>query len=256
MRRLIAFSNWLRTKMNTEKHFITVNGLQVEVVRKNIKNLHLGVYPPNGRIRVAVPLTVNDEAVRLAVVGKLGWIKRKQAEFEDQPRQSQREMVSGESHYFMGRRYRLNVVEHNGRSRVGLRCISTIDLYVREGVGQAQREAVLERWYRRQLKEMIPALLAKWENVVGVQAAEWGVKKMRTRWGSCNIKARRIWLNLELVKKPIQCLEYVIVHELAHLLERRHNDRFKGLMDQFMPQWRLQRDLLNKAPLGHDEWAY
>jgi predicted metal-dependent hydrolase len=256
MRRLIAFWSWLRIKMSTEKHFITVNGLHVEVVRKNIKNLHLGVYPPNGRIRVAAPLAVNDEAVRLAVVGKLGWIKRKQAEFEEQPRQSQREMVSGESHYFMGQRYRLNVVEHNRPSWIELRGIASMDLYVRLGTDQAHREAVLDKWYRRQLKEMIPGLLAKWEAVVGEQAAEWGVKKMRTRWGSCNIRARRIWLNLELVKKPIQCLEYVIVHELVHLLERGHNDRFKGLMDQFMPQWRLQRDLLNKAPLGHDEWEY
>ncbi len=239
----------------TTKHFIEVSGIQIEVVRKEIKNLHLGVYPPEGRVRVAVPSRVDDEAVRLAVISKLGWIKRKQKEFAEQPRQSQREMVSGESHYYLGQRYRLNVIEHSGANLVRLKG-KIIDLYVRPGADQARREAVLSQWYRQQLKDLIPELLVKWEPVVGVQAAEWGVKKMKTRWGTCNIAARRIWVNLDLAKKPIQCLEYIVVHELVHLLERRHNDRFRDFMDQFMPQWRLHRAVLNKAPLGHEEWGY
>lgn len=241
--------------MTTRRHHIEVSGVSVEVVRKEIKNLHLGVYPPEGRVRVAVPLKIDDEAVRLAVISKLGWIKRKQKEFAEQPRQSQREMVSGESHYYLGQRYRLNVIEHSGANLVRLKG-KTIDLYVRPNADQARREAVLSQWYRQQIKDLIPELLARWEPVVGVQAAEWGVKKMKTRWGTCNIGARRIWLNLELAKKPIQCLEYILVHELVHLLERRHNDRFRDLMDQFLPQWRLHRDILNKAPLGHEEWGY
>ncbi len=241
--------------MTTKRHFIGVSGIQIEVVRKEIKNLHLGVYPPQGRVRVAVPMRIDDEAVRLAVISKLGWIKRKQKEFAEQPRQSQREMVSGESHYYLGKRYRLNVIEHTGVNSVRLKG-KTIDLYVRPGADQERREAVLSQWYRQQIKDLIPELLAKWEPVVGVQAAEWGVKKMKTRWGTCNIGARRIWMNLELAKKPIQCLEYILVHELIHLLERRHNNRFRDLMDKFMPQWRLQRDVLNKAPLGHEEWGY
>jgi len=241
--------------VTTKRHFIEVSDIQIEVVRKEIKNLHLGVYPPQGRVRVAVPLRIDDEAVRLAVISKLGWIKRKQKEFAEQPRQSQREMVSGESHYYLGKRYRLNVIEHTGANSVRLKG-KTIDLYVRPGADQERREAVLSQWYRQQIKALIPELLAKWEPVVGVQAAEWGVKKMKTRWGTCNIGARRIWMNLELAKKPIQCLEYILVHELIHLLERRHNDHFRDLMDKFMPQWRLQRDVLNKAPLGHEEWGY
>lgn len=241
--------------MTTKRHYIEVGGISVEVVRKAIKNLHLGVYPPEGRVRVAVPLQINDEAVRLAVISKLGWIKRKQAEFAEQPRQSQREMVSGESHYYLGHRYRLNVTEHTGANRVVLKG-KKIHLYVRPGADKQRRDVVLSQWYRKQIKQLIPELLAKWEPIVGVQVADWGIKKMKTRWGTCNVGAKRIWLNLDLAKKPIQCLEYILVHELVHLLERRHNDRFRDLMDQFLPQWRLHRDTLNKAPLGHEEWGY
>ncbi len=242
--------------MNTETHQITVQGLTVEVVRKAIKNLHLGVYPPHGRVRVAAPLTVSDEAVRLAVIGKLAWIKRQQAKFEAQPRQSRREMVRGESHYFLGQRYRLRVIEHNGAGKVVVRTKAAIDLYVRPGSSAEQREQVVQRWYRAQLKALIPSLLEKWQVVLGVQVADWGVKKMKTKWGGCTIDARRIWINLELAKKPVQCLEYIIVHELVHLLERHHNDRFRQLMDQFLPQWRLHREELNGAPLGHENWDY
>jgi predicted metal-dependent hydrolase len=241
--------------MNTEKHHITVSGLTVEVVRKAIKNLHLGVYPPHGRVRVAVPLAVSDEAVRLAVIGKLAWIKRQQAKFEAQPRQSRREMIRGESHYFLGQRYRLRVIEHHAAGKVILRNAS-IDLYVRPETSADQREQVVQRWYRSQLKALIPALLDKWQLVLGVQVADWGIKKMKTKWGACTIDARRIWINLELAKKPVQCLEYIIVHELVHLLERHHNDRFQKLMDQFMPQWRLHREELNRGPLGYEDWDY
>ena len=237
-------------------HQITVNGLTVDVVRKNIKNLHLAVYPPNGRVRVAAPLRVDDEAVRLAVISRMAWIKRHQAKFEGQERQSAREYVSGESHYFQGRRYLLNVVYHDAPPKVIIRNKTTLDLFVRTGSDAAKRERVLVAWYRKQLKEMIPPLIAKWEAIMGVQVAEWGVKRMKTRWGSCNIEAHRIWVNLELVKKPVHCLEYIIVHEMVHLLERLHNDRFTEHMDKFMPQWRFFREELNKAPLGHATWDY
>ena len=226
------------------------------MVRKAIKNLHLGVYPPHGRVRVAAPLAVTDEAVRLAVIGKLGWIRRQRARFEDQPRQSKREMVSGESHYFLGQRYRLNVVVQNGRGRVAIRNKRTIDLFVRESSDTAQRERVLLAWYRQHLKALIPPLIAQWEAPLGVKVAKWGVKQMKTKWGACNVEARRIWLNLQLAKKPVQCLEYIILHEMVHLLERHHNDRFTKLVDSFMPQWRLQRAELNRAPLGHATWRY
>lgn len=239
-----------------KKHQITINGLAVEVVRKAIKNLHLGVYPPHGRVRVAAPLTVSDDAVRLAVIGKLGWIKRQRAKFEAQPRQSQREMVSGESHYFLGQRYRLRITEHAGAGKVVLRNKAIIDLHVRPDASAEQREQVLQQWYREQLKSLIPPLLEKWQPIIGVQAAAWGIKKMKTKWGSCNIDARRIWLNLELAKKPVQCLEYIVVHELVHLLERHHNDQFMSLMDKHMPVWRVCKDELIHSPLGHESWGY
>ncbi len=235
---------------------IDVRGTPVEVVRKDIKNLHVGVYPPNGRVRVAAPLRLDDDAVRLAVISRLGWIRRKQAEFEQQDRQSRREFVTGESHYFEGRRYRIDVTEHDGPPTVRLLNNTTMALSVRPGADRDKREAVLHRWYRRQLRDRLPALLAKWEPKVGVQIAEVRIRKMKTCWGTCNRDARRIWLNLELAKKPASCLEYIVVHEMVHLIERHHNDRFRDLMDRLIPQWRLHRDELNRAPLAHVDWRY
>lgn len=242
--------------MNTEKRQIVVNGLAVQIVRKAIKNLHLGVYPPNGRVRVAAPLAVPDAAVRLAVIAKLGWIKRQQARFEAQPRQSEREMVSGESHYLQGRRYRLRVIERDGAASVALRNKSTLELHVQPETDAGQRNRILPHWYRRQLKELIPPLIEKWQMVLGVAVEEWGVKKMKTKWGTCNAQPHRIWLNLELAKKPVPCLEYIMAHELVHLLERHHNDRFIAIMDKSLPHWRSCRQQLNAAPLGHATWSY
>jgi predicted metal-dependent hydrolase len=242
--------------MNTKKVEISVSGLAVQIVRKDIKNLHLGVYPPNGRVRVAAPLALSDDAVRLAIISRLGWIKRQRAKFEEQPRQSKREMVTGESHYFLGQRYRLHVVNHNGAPIVVVRNKSTIEIHVRQQITFEQRERLLQRWYRQQLKSLIPPLLGKWQNTLGVQVADWGVKKMKTKWGSCNTGSRRVWFNLELAKKPVQCLEYIVVHELAHLSERYHSDRFVALLEQHLPTWRTWREMLNHAPLAHENWSY
>ena len=242
--------------MIIEARHVSVSGITVEVVRKDIKNLHLGVYPPNGRVRVAAPLVVSDEAVRLAVIDKLGWIKRQKAMFAEQPRQSQREMVNGESHYFLGQRYRLRVHELDAPARVAVRGVASLDLFVRPGTNAEQREAVLLRWYRDQLKALIPPLLDKWQPLLGVQAAAWGIKKMKTKWGSCTPTARRVWFNLELAKKPVLCLEYIVVHELVHLLERHHNERFTAVMDAFLPNWRVCRQTLNSGVLGHEVWDY
>jgi predicted metal-dependent hydrolase len=242
--------------MSIKPRQITVSGVQVQVFRKGIKNLHLGVYPPHGRVRVAAPLRVSDDAVRLAVIGKLGWIKRQRAKFEAQPRQSAREMVSGESHYFLGKRYRLRVVERDGPAGVELRNKSKLELHVRPETDAGQRNRILHQWYRQQIKEMIPPLIEKWQAALGVAVAEWGVKKMKTRWGTCNIEARRIWLNLELAKKPVQCLEYIVAHELVHLIERNHNDRFVSILEKHLPHWRLHRQELNSAPLAHETWSY
>ncbi len=233
-----------------------IRGLPIEVVRKDIKNLHVGVYPPVGRVRVAAPLRLDDDAVRLAVVSRLGWIHRQRARFERQDRQSRRELVSGESHYFGGRRYRLAVVDADDAFGVRLSNGTTITLHAPQGADRDQREAILHRWYRARLRSMLPGLLAKWEQRVGVTVSDIRIRKMKTRWGSCNEVARRVWLNLELAKKSPACLEFILVHEMAHLVERRHNDRFRRIMDAVMPGWRNRRAELNRAPLAHDDWRY
>jgi len=239
-----------------EPHHIEVGGIPIEVLHKEIKNLHVGVYPPNGRVRVAAPLYLDDEAVRLAVISRLGWIRRQQVAFEQQDRQSNREMVTGESHYFGGRRYRLNLIEQDGPASVRLVNNTAMELRVRPGTYRDKREAVLHEWYRKQLRQQLPPLLAKWQPKMDVTVAELRIKKMKTRWGSCNAEARRIWVNLELAKKPASCLEYILVHEMVHFLERHHNEFFRDLMDKLMPAWRLHREELNRAPLAHETWRY
>lgn len=242
--------------MTIERHHIEVSGLHVEIVRKDIKNLHVGVYPPNGRVRVAAPLRLADEAIRLAVISRLGWIRRQRADFVQQVRQSRREMVTGESHYFKGRRYRLEIIEQDGPGSVSLPNSTTMRLRIRPGTEAAQREAVLQEWYRRRLREQLPPLVAKWQRKSGVVVEQVKIKKMKTLWGSCNAEARRIWLNLELAKKPASCLEYILVHEMVHLVERHHNERFRQLMDTLMPSWRTAKEELNQAPLAHEDWDY
>ena len=205
---------------------------------------------------MAAPLVVSDEAVRLAVIDKLGWIKRQKAKFSEQPRQTQREMVNGESHYFLGQRYRLRVHERDAPASVAVRGVASLDLLVRPGASAEQREAVLREWYREQLKALIPPLLEKWQPILGVQARAWGIKKMKTKWGSCNPTAKHLWFNLELVNKPVMCLEYLVVHELVHLLERNHTERFTALINGFLPNWSVCRATLNSGVLGHEVWVY
>lgn len=234
---------------------MTVSGIPVTVARKAIKNLHLGVYPPDGRVRVAVPLAVSDAAVRVAVIGKLRWIRRQQAAFKHQARETEREMVSGENHFYLGRRYRLRVCETKGKAGVVLRRNGILELHVRASQTAEQRERVLWRWYREQLEALVPPLLEKWEKRLGVKAATWSVRKMKTKWGSCNARAGNIWLNRDLIKKPPECLEYLVVHELVHLTVRNHDERFFALMDRHLPRWKSIKKLLNAEPLGHVEWG-
>ena len=241
--------------MNTEPHHIEVAGVPVEVVRKPIKHLHLAVHPPDGHVRVSAPERLDDDAVRLAVVSRLSWVRRQQAAYEAQPRQSARRMLSGESHYVWGRRYRLNVVPRTtGPNAVVPQLNGDLDLYVRPSATARQREATLAEWYRDELKARVPDLVEWWEPAVGVSVAEWGVKRMRTKWGTCNVGARRVWVNLELAKKPPECLEFVVVHEMVHLLERSHNDRFVALMDDLLPNWRERKRSLNDEPLAAEDW--
>ncbi len=233
---------------------ITVSNITIDVVRKDIKNLHLAVYPPTGRVRIATPLSVDDEAVRLFAISKLGWIKKHRKNFATQQRETKREYISGESHYVEGHRYLLNVIYHTATPKVEIRNKKYIDLYVRLNSTVEQRERVMTKWYRQRLKERLPALIEKWQSVIGVQVNKWEVKQMKTRWGTCKREAKRIWLNLELAKKPVHCLEYIIVHELVHLLERHHTDRFIALMGKFMQQWRFHQKTLNQQILSYDDW--
>ena len=241
--------------MNTKSQLMHIGGVAVELVRKAIKHLRLGVYPPHGRVRIAVPLRVHDEAARLMVLGKLDWIQRQQARIAARPRQAVRSLVSGECHYFLGQPYRLEVIYHSRkRGWVALHQLH-LELHVPLGASTAQRERVLQLWYREQLITLLPPLVEKWSAALGVQAAEWRVKQMKTKWGTCNTRARRIWLSLELAKKPLHCVEYVLVHELAHLIERRHDARFKAILDRHCPHWRAYRKELNSTPLAHESWT-
>ena len=235
---------------------IVVGDIKVDVVRKNIKNIHLGVYPPNGRVRISVPLLVKEETIKLFVTTKISWIRRQQRKFIEQPRQTPREFKNRESHYYLGTRYLLKIVEINAPPKVSIQTANTLVLSIRPGSNKEKRKQVLDKWYREKLRELIPIMIEKWEMVLEVKVNEFGIKQMKTKWGTCNIEAKRIWINLELAKKPLHCLEYIIVHELLHLLERHHNERYKNLMDTYMPQWRTYRDELNRFPISHPHWGY
>ena len=232
---------------------ISVSNLEVQIDRKDIKNLHIGVYPPYGKVRVAAPLKIDNEAVRLAVISRLAWIRKQVHHFKEQPRQSKREMVSGESHYFLGKRYLLEVIYGGSKHKVVCEH-ATLKLYVREGTSVDNRYKLLKTWYRVELQKTIKAFVSKWEEKIGVDVNTWQIKKMRTKWGSCNNDKKNILFNLDLAKVPKECIEYIVVHELVHLLERHHNDNFKAHLDTYFPTWRECRVVLNECVLGFEEW--
>lgn len=238
--------------MSTGNAYLTVAGLGVDVVYKDIKNLHISVYPPVGRVRVAAPRRVNEDAIRLAVVQRLAWIKKQRERLSNADRQSERRMVSGETHYVWGERLRLDTSQH-GRSRVHV-AGKTLWLTTPAAYTTEQRRGVLDRWYRKELKTAVPPLLAKWQPSVGAEASKFVLRHMKTKWGTCQTESGAIWLNPELAKKNPRCLEYVVVHELTHFIERTHNEHFVELMDLHLPDWRARRDELNDAPLSAEEW--
>jgi predicted metal-dependent hydrolase len=239
--------------MSTASGYLTVRGINVDVVYKDIKNLHIGVYPPVGRVRVAAPRRLDEEHVRLAVIQRLPWIKRQRKRLQDATRQSPREMVTGESHYVWGMRHRLKVVRRPGRTHVELDGERLL-LYVPERTDTDARMKLLQDWQRAQLRAAIPALIERWEPAIGGTVPRWSIQRMKTKWGSCNRETGHIRFNLELAKKHPRCLEYIVVHEMTHLLERGHGERFTKLMDGFLPDWRSRRDELNGAPLADEEW--
>lgn len=233
-----------------------VRGLQVEIRRKDISNLHLGVYPPEGKVRVSAPLAVSDEAIRLAIISKWSWIQRQRMSFAIQPRLTLPENVSGESHFLFGKRHLLRVVVSTGRQSVRLVNKSTIEMQIRRGATPEQRKAVLARWQRAQLRGAIEELLAEWQERIGVQVKFWGIKRMKTKWGSCVSSTHRIWFNSELAKKPLECVEMLVVHELTHLLIPNHGDSFVAKMNELLPDWQSRQRTLNSLPLAFEEWDF
>jgi len=240
--------------MSTASAYLTVAGIDIDVVYKDIKNLHIGVYPPLGRVRVAAPVRLDDDHIRLALIQRLAWIKRQRRQLQDAERQSARDMVTGESHYVWGVRHRLKVIERPGRPQLYV-ARDRLVLEVQPATDVGTRLEVLQKWQRRELRAALQPLITKWEPVVGRAVSGWGIRRMKTKWGSCNRETARLCFNLELAKKHPLCLEYIVVHEMTHLLERGHGERFTALMDGFMPDWRIRRDVLNNAPLSHEEWA-
>lgn len=238
--------------MRTE---IDLGGIRVEVIKKDIKNVHLSVYPPTGRVRVSAPARMKLETIRVFAISRLGWIKQQQKKLVSQERETPREYLDRESHYVWGRRYLLKIVEKEAAPAVSLDH-SRLLLQVRPSTGVERREAILEEWYRGQLKAAVSPLIAKWQRLMGVKVERFFVQKMRTKWGSCSHGAGSIRLNTDLAKKPAECLEYVLVHEMVHLLEPTHNARFLAAMDLFMPGWRFHRDALNRLPVRHEKWEY
>jgi hypothetical protein len=224
---------------------ITIENIDIELIRKKIKNIHLTVYPPDGRVRLAVPMHMNDDAARDFALSKLPWIKKQKKKYTTHERQGIREYVSGEIHCFLGDKYLLNVIETKGKQHVELRDNKYMDLYVRRGSTVEKREKFLAEFYRQNLKNMIPLYIEKWEKIIGVTVNEFGVKQMKTRWGTCNIRDKRIWINLELAKKAPRCLDYIVVHEMVHLLEKHHNKVFKNYMNRFLPNWKSIKGELN-----------
>lgn len=245
MKKLIEYLKSLKVKVSTKSKTIVINNLEIEVLKKDIKNIHLSVHPPEGNIKISAPHKYDDEKIRLFAVSKLPWIKKHLAQIDDQNRQSTRENVSGESHYFKGRRYLLNVIYRNTPPDIIIRNKKHIDLYCRPGTTQDQKNKILQEWYRKELKLAIPPIIEKWQKITGICINGWGVKFMKKKWGTCNQEKGTILINLELIKKPEIHLEYVILHEMIHMLERTHNAVFVAYMDQYMPKWATYRKELN-----------
>lgn len=245
----------LRNSKNIKMRELKLGDITVDVIQKQIKNIHLSVHPPTGRVRISAPSRLSLDTIRIFAISKLGWIKKHQAKFKNQLRETPRDYISNESHFYNGKRYLLKVAENKAVPKVVLKH-EHIELYVRPNSTRLQRKNILDAWYRERLKDTIPKLISKWEKNMNVKVNEFGIKKMRTKWGTCSIRAKRIWLNLELAKKSPLCLEYIVVHEMIHLLERHHNARFKAYMDSYVPEWKSLKEELNSTPISHTEWKY
>jgi predicted metal-dependent hydrolase len=234
---------------------LKLGNVTVDVTLKDIKNVHLSVYPPAGRVRISAPKRMNIDTIRVFAVSKLDWIKQQQRKLREQERETTREYLDRESHYVWGKRYLLAVSESDQTPSVELKH-GRLHLRVRPGTTEDKKHALADGWYRDQMRQAVPPLIAKWEPLLSVKVERFFVQRMRTKWGGCNPGRRSIRLNSDLARKPRQCLDYIVVHEMVHLLEPTHSARFIALMDRFMPQWRFRREELNRLPVRHEEWAY
>lgn len=234
---------------------IQLGGLSVDVLRKDIKNVHLSVHPPTGRVTISAPSHMSLDTIRVFAVAKLPWIRQHQQKLQEQTRETPREYLNRESHYVWGRRYLLKITEADEAPSVEL-AHRQLHLTMRPGTDPARRQEIIEDWYREQLRQAVPPIIRRWEPILGVRVSGFFVQRMKTKWGSCNAEAGTIRLNTDLARKPAECLEYLVVHEMTHLLERRHNERFVTLMHQFMPRWRSCQQELNRLPVRHEEWRY
>lgn len=227
------------------KQHLHISGLEILVIRKNVKNLNLRVYPGEQQVRVSVPRKIPESSVIKFIQSKLNWIHNHLSNYREVPAKTPLQFRSGERHLFRGNDYELLVIEKKEAPKVFFGDEGILVLQIRPGSTKEKRSSVMKEWYRANLKKEIPLLIEKWEKPMGVQVNEFGVKLMKTRWGTCNIRDRRIWLNLELAKKRPELLEYVVVHEMVHLLERLHNKRFYAFMSRFLPEWNSLKNELN-----------
>lgn len=238
-----------------EQRQLELGEITIDVVLKDIKNVHLSVNPPLGRVRIAAPERMSMETIRLFAISKLGWIKDQQRQLREQNRETPREFLERESHYVWGKRYLLSIEEADAPPSVELKHRRMV-LRVRPSAGAAKRQQVLEEWYRAQARSAAADFAASWAPKIGVTVEGIYVQRMKTRWGSCNSQARRIRLNTDLAKKPRECLEYLVVHEMLHIIEPTHNENFQSLMRYFMPDWQHRRQVLNRLPVRHEDWLY
>ena len=248
---LKRFLKLLSSKTNPKHDTIEIGDICFDVIRKDIKNVYLRIHSPDGKVTISAPLRIDMKSIRSFAISNINWIKKQQSKIRCQERETHKEFINEENHYYLGKRYLLQVIDHDAPATITIKH-DTMEMHVRPNISLMMREKILNEWYRKKLKEIIPGITAQYETIMKVTVNEFGVKKMKTRWGTCSIVHKRIWLNLELAKRPKEHLEYVVVHEMAHLLERRHNKRFATIMDKFLPKWRLYKKELNRIPF-HDE---
>lgn len=234
---------------------LDIGDIVVDVIRKDIKNIHLRIYPPTGKVCISAPRCMALDTIRVFALSKIDWIKKHQNKIADQVREAPREYLDRESHYLWGKRYLLKVVEKDSVPSVSV-SHSDLVLHVRPGADRAKRAAILNEWYRQLLRKELHELVRKWQTNIGVRSSRIVIQRMKTKWGSCNTRSGSIRFNLELAKKPLECLEYVVVHELLHLVEPSHNSRFKALMSRYLPRWKYCQEELNRIPVGHEDWDY